>query len=101
MQATHKAALTYLGKTPGKHEPIDLSETCRQSQTLLHAATPKGIILKTNIPSFGLVIRANAGQIQQVLTNLITNAWEGADRNQGNIGLTVKTVSQEDIPASK
>jgi len=107
MQATHKAAevsalmLTYLGKTHDKHEPIDLPETCRQSQTLLHVAIPKGIILKTNIPSFGLVIRANAGQIRQVLTNLITNAWEGADRNQGNIGLTVKTVSQEDIPASK
>jgi len=58
-------------------------------------------IVITKIPSFALVIRANAGQIQQVLTNLITNAWEGADRNQGNIGLTVKTVSQEDIPASK
>jgi signal transduction histidine kinase len=58
-------------------------------------------IVITKIPSFGLVIRANADQIQQVLTNLITNAWEGADRNQGNIGLTVKTVSQEDIPASK
>jgi hypothetical protein len=36
----HKAAevsrlmLTYLGQTHGKHEPIDLSEACRQSLTL-------------------------------------------------------------------
>jgi CheY-like chemotaxis protein len=38
--------------------------------------------------------------MQQVLTNLITNAWESISDNRGAIGLTVKTVSHEDIPTS-
>ena len=85
MQATQKAAevsslmLTYLGQTPGKREPMDLSEACRRSLTLLQAAVPKGTIIKADFPSSGPVIRANANQIQHVLTNLITNAWESAD----------------------
>jgi PAS domain S-box-containing protein len=104
MHATRKAAevsgliLTYLGQTSGKHEPIDLSEACRKSITLLQAAAPKGMILKTNFPSFGPVIHADAGQIQQVLTNLVTNAWEATDENKGAISLSVKTFSMTDIP---
>ena len=71
MQAARKAAevsalmLTYLGQTPGKHEPMDLSEACRQSLPLLQAAAPKGTVLKADFPSIGPVIRANAGQISR------------------------------------
>jgi CheY-like chemotaxis protein len=93
--------LTYRGQTPGKLEPLDLSEACRQSLPLFQAAAPKGMIIKADFPSYGPVIRANAGQIRQVLTNLVTNAWEASGENQGVIGLTVKTVSQTNIPASK
>ena len=105
MQATRKAAevcgvmLTYLGQTSGKHEPIDLSEVFRKSITLLQAAAPNGVILKVDYPSFGPVIRADAGQIQQVLTNLVTNAWEAAGENKGAISLSIKTFSMTDIPA--
>jgi CheY-like chemotaxis protein len=89
--------LTYLGQTPGKHEPLNLSEACRQSLPLLQAAAPKGTLLKADFPPIGLVIRANAGQIMQVLTHLAANAWESADENRRGIGLTVKTVSRADI----
>ncbi len=107
MQAARKAAvvsgkmLTYLGQTFGKHEPVDLSEACRQSLILLKAAAPKGMILSADLPSCGPVIRANTSQIQQVLINLITNAWEAAGENRDAIVLTVKTVSLTDIPALK
>ncbi len=107
MQAARKAAdvsrlmLTYLGQAPGNQEPIDLSETCRQSQSLLQAATPRGIIINTEFPSSGPVIRADTNQMHQVLTNLITNAWESISDNLGAIGLTIKTVSQMDISTLK
>ena len=106
LKASRKAAdisammLTYSGKLPGKYESIDLSAACRKSLSLLQAAAPKGTILKADFPaSGGPVIRANASQIQQVLTNLVINAWESADESQRGIGLTVKAVSQADIPA--
>jgi PAS domain S-box-containing protein len=105
-EASRKAAemstlmLTYLGQSPGKYEAIDLSEACRRSLILLQATAPKGTLLKADFLSIGPVIRANAGQLIQVLTNLVTNAWESADENRRGISLTVKMVSQEDIPTS-
>jgi PAS domain S-box-containing protein len=107
LKAARKAAevsglmLTYLGQTPRKHEPIDLSKVCRQSLSLLQAVIPHKVTLVPEIPSPGPTIRANAGQIQQVLTNLVTNAWEAVSENNGTIRLTVKTVSLKDIPALK
>ena len=107
MQAIDKAAelstlmLTYLGLVSVKPEHIDLSEICRRSLTLLQAAAPKGTILKVDFPSFGPVVRANAGQITQVLVNLVTNAWESAEENRSGIALAIQTVSQTDIPACK
>ena len=104
MSATCKAAeisglmLTYLGQTFGKHELMDISEACRKSLPLLQATASKDIVFMTDFPSCGgPAIRANAGQIQQVLTNLITNACEAASENKGAIALTVKTVSGADI----
>ena len=107
MQAARKAAdvsrlmLTYLGQTSGKKEPVDLSEACRTTLTLLHAAAPKGMLLNADFPSSGPIIHADSGQMRQVLTNLITNAWESISDNRGSIGMTVKTVSHADIPALK
>ena len=107
MQAAHKAAdvsklmLTYLGKTPGKHELINMSKACRQSLTLLQAAAPRGIIINAEFLSSGPVIRADTNQMRQILTNLVTNAWESISNNRGAIGLTVKAVSHVDIPTTK
>ena len=107
MQAARKAAdvsglmLTYLGQTSGRKEPVDLSEACRTTLTLLHAAAPKGMLLKSDFPSSGPIIHADSGQMRQILTNLITNAWESISDNRGTIGMTVKTVSHADIPALK
>ncbi len=107
MKAARKASdvsrlmLTYLGQSPGKHVPIDLSETCRQSLTFLQTAAPRGMIIKANFPSSGPTILADVSQIQQVLTNLITNAWEAAVENNGTVDLTAKTFSHADIPSTK
>ena len=105
MVASRRAAemstqmLTYLGQSHSKHDPMDLSETCRRCMILLQAAVPKGTLLKGDFPKLGPVIHANSGQIMQVLGNLVTNAWESADENRRGISLTVNTVSQAGISA--
>jgi len=105
MQAAGKAAemsrlmLTYLGQTPSKREPLDLSEACRQSLPILRAVMPGKVALETDLSSPGPVISANANQIQQVLTNLATNAWEAVGESRGAIHLNVKTVFPTEIPA--
>jgi signal transduction histidine kinase len=57
------------------------------------------IIKETVLHSLGPAISTNANQIQQVLTNLITNAWETVGEEGGTIHLKVKTVPQMEIPA--
>ena len=107
LKAARKAAevsglmLTYRGQAPGKQKPLDLSEVCRLNLPLLQAAAPKGLALKTDFPASGPIICGDAGQIQQVLNSLLSNAWEAAGENQGAIDLIVKTVSHADIPSSK
>ena len=104
MQAAGRGAevsrmmLVYLGQTTGKRAPMDLSEACGSGLRLLQAVMPKNILMETDLPAPGPAIRANANQIQQVLTNLITNAWESMPEDGGAIRLTVKTVSAEEIP---
>ena len=104
MEAAHKAAevsrlmLTYLGQTQGNHESIDLSETCSKSLALLQISAPNGMLLHADFPSSGPIIHAVVGQIQQILTNLVTNAWEAISDNRGSVALTVKTVFHTDIP---
>jgi PAS domain S-box-containing protein len=104
MEAARKAAevsglmLTYLGQTVGKREPLDLSATCSRSLPILQRALPKGVTLKTDLAIPGPVICGNANQMQQVLSNLITNAWEAMGGLDGAIQLSVKTVPPEVIP---
>ena len=105
IQAARKAAevsglmLTYLGQTRTKADALDLSETCRRSLPMLRAALPKDVVLKADLPSNGPIILANPNQVQQLLTNICTNAWEAVGSNRGAIQLTVKVVPPTEIPA--
>ncbi len=92
--------LAYLGQASGNREPLDLSVTCRWGLPMLRSAMPEGIVLETDLPCPGPVVSANANQIQQVLTNLVTNAWEACGEGVGSIHLAVKTVPSVVIRSS-
>jgi two-component system, cell cycle sensor histidine kinase and response regulator CckA len=106
MLATRKAAevsgllLTYLGQSSGNHAPLDLSETCGRSLPMLRAAMPKHVFLDTDLPTPGPAVNGNPNQLQLMLTNLVTNAWEAAGDLEARIHVTVKTVSDADIPTA-
>jgi CheY-like chemotaxis protein len=86
---------------PGKLALLDLSDVCRQSLPLLQASAPTGVVIETDIPASGPMIRASAGQIHQTLTNLLANACEAAGKNPNTVTITVKTVSKDQIPATR
>ncbi|MCX5727977.1 MAG: ATP-binding protein, partial [Nitrospirae bacterium] len=91
--------LTYLGQSFDKREPLDLSDACRRSLTMLQAIMPGNVALDIDFPSLGPVIMANVTQIQQVLANLATNAWESIGESRGTVHLRIKTVSTVNITA--
>jgi PAS domain S-box-containing protein len=106
MQSAQKAAevsgnlLAYLGQIRNKVECLDLSEICTVLLPVLLAGMPKNVALETDLPAPGPYIRADAKQIQQILTNLVINAWEAIGEETGTVRLSVKTVPAADIPAS-
>ena len=106
MQAARKASdvsllmITCLGKKPGKIASIDLSELCHANLPILQAGKPEDVVLKTDLPSPGPGISADVKQIQQLLTNIVINAWEAIGDGAGTIHLNVRTVSPADIPTS-
>lgn len=90
--------LTYIGQLTGKHEPLDLSQVCRRSLSMLTDVLPERVNLKADFPDAGPIVMANEQQIGQIFTNLVTNAWESLGENDGAIHLAVNVVSQVDIP---
>ena len=104
MQAARRSSetsgllLTYLGQSNGKPEPLDLSAACRQNLAKLQTSLPDGIVLETEFLSPGPVVFANAKQIQQVLTNLITNGWEAIANRSGRVTVATRILSTSDIP---
>ena len=98
--------VSYLGHTHRTHEAVDLAAACRQDLALLAQALPPGMSLTTEFPASGPTVNANAGQIQQALLNLITNAGEACAGEAGSltrarVRLVVKTVSAADVPTTK
>lgn len=88
----------YTGKAAGRLEFIDLSDYCRTSLPLFEASVPEKISLKTDFTASDLIIKANAAQIQQIITFLITNACESMNNDHGEIEVTVKTAHPSDFP---
>ena len=106
MQASQKASevsanlLAYLGQIRNKIESLDLSEICTVSLAVLLDEMPKNVALETDLPSPGPYISADAKQVQQILSNLVINAWEAIGEEAGTVRLSVKTVPATDIPSS-
>ena len=89
--------LMYLGQTTGRQIPLDLSQTFGQTLHLLRVAAPVGVNLEIDLPVSGPVIQGNSHQLAQVLTNLITNAWEASDETKNPIFFSVRTVAPDSI----
>ncbi len=104
MRAGHRSSeisglmLTYLGHNIGTPEIIDLSTVCQDNLPRIQNFIPDRITIETDLCLPGPVVRANTSQIQQVLTQLVTNGWEAIGDGAGRVMVTVKTVEASEIP---
>nr|WP_281167892.1 PAS domain-containing sensor histidine kinase [Desulfobacter curvatus] len=103
MEVVQKAAkvnglmLTYLGKNASGKMQMDMGKACSMTIHLLRASLPVNIVLETDFPDQGPIIYGNEAQIQQLVTNLVTNAAESYKKH-GTIHLSLKTVLANKIP---
>lgn len=107
MKASQRAAemsrlmLTYLGQTIAKKERLDLARAIGDSQSLFTASIPANVHLKTEFSSRRVMIHADGVHIQQILTNLVSNAVEAIGEAEGRITVAVDMASVEKIRTPK
>jgi len=89
---------TYLGHALSEPVVMDLSEVVRRGLPLLRIAMPLTAELEVDLPSPGPPVRLDPSDIQQLLTNLITNAWEASEPEEATVHLIVSTVRAPEIP---
>ncbi len=77
--------LAYSGKGRFVVEPVDLSKLSREMIKLLQASIPKRVTLKLELPEKLPLVEADAGQMQQVVMNLVLNAAEAIGDQQGTV----------------
>ena len=90
--------LTYLGQTVGSHTPHKLSDIVQASQPLLRTIAPSGIELNLPPTASNPTVCADMNQVQQILTNLTTNAFEAVGTDQGRVTISIREVAAVDVP---
>jgi len=90
--------LSYLGIGLGKCKLLDLSREFRESLPLLQDTLPTGIVLETDVVTDSVVVNANAKQLWQAISQLLSNAGEAIGRKTGKVNLSIKTIPAGDIP---
>lgn len=95
--------LAYSGKGLFVIKPLNLTELVRENAAMLEAAIPKTIILEQRLDENLPTIMADAGQLQQVIMNLITNAAEAIGEEGGKISFStgVEAFDQETLNKSR
>jgi PAS domain S-box-containing protein len=101
LKASHRAAdltrqlLAYAGKARFDMRPVDLSALVKEISTLVHASIPKTVYLRLDLDDNAHLIHADAGQIQQVIMNLVINGAEAIPANTP--GVVVVTTAEIEI----
>lgn len=104
MRAARKASelsglmRTYTGQIHTNRSPVDLSEVSQHRLSLLRAACPKRVAMEASIPCPGPTVRADSGQMQQILMSLVTNAWEAIGESQGVVSVRIWVSPAAEIP---
>ncbi len=98
---TSRLMLTFLGQSSRQTEILDLSETCRKCLIEARASLPEGMELEADLPSPGPRITADPTQICQLISNLVTNAFESMEDCPGTARVTVNEAEASEVPSQR
>lgn len=79
--------LAYSGKGKLEVNPVDVSAIAREMVDLIGITLPKGVRLKCELDAIMPAVEADAGQLKQVVMNLVTNAAESIAGRAGEVTL--------------
>jgi PAS domain S-box-containing protein len=95
--------LAYSGKGNFIIKELNLTELVKENANMLSAAIPKSVNLDLQLDHSLPPVMADAGQVQQVVMNLITNAAEAICKDNGTITLStgVQKFDQATLNSSR
>jgi CheY-like chemotaxis protein len=83
--------LAFSRKTPANRAVLSLNDAVVEATDFLRATLPAGIGLEVVLAPDAPRLRADPTQLQQVLVNLGTNAWQAIERGLGTITFETRT----------
>ena len=99
VQAGRRAAdltrqmLAYSGKGQAIVRVLDVNDLVTENAHMLRAAIAKNVNLNLSLGERRLLVRGDAGQLQQVIMNLITNGSEAIGEKDGIVRLSTGVMS--------
>ena len=84
--------LTFARKVEQEKKPLPLSSMVKETVKFIRATTPSTISIRVNAPNKALIL-GDPTQIQQVLTNLCTNATHAMREKGGSLDIEVSDYS--------
>lgn len=100
-QAAERAAdvsrslLAYLGQGTRKAGVVDLGWSVQEISSLLESAAPAGVSLELDLRPGCPLVKIDAGDLRQVISNLVANAFESMEGRQGTVRITVRAAEAE------
>ena len=94
--ALTKQLLSFSRKPLTQPEPVDTHQLLRETQAMLQPLIGENITFDVHVASDVAAIYGNAGQIEQVITNLVLNARDSIS----DIGCVAVTCKNVEVPAS-
>ncbi|MEM7132626.1 MAG: histidine kinase N-terminal 7TM domain-containing protein [Chloroflexota bacterium] len=84
--------LAYTGKGNFKVEVLNINQLIWENEAIMGTAVPVGIELNFELTSHQLTVKADRGQLQQVIMNLLFNAVEAISSGRGRVQLRTDIV---------
>ena len=84
--------LTFSRKTPQQLTVQALGPLVEEAVSLLRSTLPPTVVLKAAIASEPLCVLADGAQVQQVVVNLCTNAWQALPDERGVVEVSLQSV---------
>lgn len=91
--------LAFSRRQPPTMEPQALGPLVEEALKLMRSLLPAGIRLNTRIHTAGLTVLADSTQIQQVVMNLCTNAWQAIRERGGEITVSLRPCDMDEPQA--
>jgi PAS domain S-box-containing protein len=94
-QAAHLTSqmLAYAGKGRFVVKPVNLSDSVRETSTLIQSSISKKITLRLELQDAIPAVESDPSQVQQVFMNLAMNAGEAIGDNPGVLSISTGAVS--------